>query len=105
MPLLRNFAEGEAYAPLQGERLLQLQNTGLVPLYLGIRKGEFMIAATAENPQVTYLLTEEQFVRLQQQIAAQAAYKNWIASGLLTLVEVPQLPAAPPPPPPEEDAA
>jgi hypothetical protein len=100
MPLVRNIAEGGVYQPAAGERLLQWQNTAQVPLYLGIRKGEYMIAATADGPQVTYVLTEEQYVRLQQQLASQAAYKNWIASGLLTLVEVDELPVPPPPPPP-----
>jgi hypothetical protein len=107
MPLVRNIAEGGTYQPAAGERLLQLQNNAAVPLYIGIKKGEYMIAATADNPQATYVLTEEQWVRLQQQIASQVTYKNWISSGLLALVEVAELPVPPPPPPaaPEEEPA
>lgn len=107
MPMVRNIAEGGTYIPQPGERLLQLNNTGETPLYIGIRKGEYMIAASAGAPLVTYVLTEEQWVRLQQQMQLQPAYKSWVASGLLTLVELDELPEAepppPPPPPPEPD--
>lgn len=99
MPRVRTVAEGEAYKPAAGEHLLQLQSTAEVPLYVGIKKGEYMIAATDDPPQVTYLLTEEQWVRLQQQVASQLAYKNWIAGGILVLVEVAELPVPEPPPP------
>src|SRR3954469_21536790 len=99
MPLVRNIAEDGVYQPAGGERLLQLQNNATVPLYIGIKKGEYMIAATADGPQVTYVLTEEQWVRMQQQLASQITYKNWIANGLLALVEVSELPVPEPPPP------
>lgn len=94
MPLVRNIDKGP-YEPAVGERLLQLRNTAEVPLYLGIRKGEYMIAAAPDGPQVTYILTDEQYVRMQQQLALQTTYKNWIASGILTIVEVDDLPAPP----------
>lgn len=100
MPIVRNIAEGTGYQPAPGERLLQLVNTGEVPLYLGIRNGDYMIAAPSGEPQVTYVLVEEQWVRLQQQLKLQITYKNWIASGLLTLTEVAELPE---PTPPEEE--
>lgn len=96
MPLVRNFADGETYELLPGERALQLTSTAEVPLYVGIRKGEFMYARPAAEPLVTYVLTEEQYVRLQQQIKSQLTYKNWIRDGLLVLTEV-----EPPPPLPE----
>lgn len=89
MPSVRKLAEGEVYQQQAGERLLQLENTGDVPLYVGIRNGQYMIAAPSDvMPEPTYVLTEEQWVRLQQQLQSQAVYKGWIASGLLALVEV-----------------
>jgi|SRR3954463_9143626 hypothetical protein len=102
MPLVRNIAEGGTYQPAAGERLLQLPNTGDVPLYIGIRNGEYMISAAVGEPLVTYVLTETQWVRLQQQLQLQATYKKWVASGLLTLVEVPELPVPVAPPLEEE---
>jgi|SRR3954463_16212334 hypothetical protein len=101
MSQVRNIADGDPYEPQPGEHLLQLANTGDVPLYLGIRRGEFMLAAAAGEPVRTYILTEEQYVRLQQQLAMQAAYKEWLASGLLTLVDPTVV--VPPPPPPETE--
>lgn len=104
MPLVRKVPEGEAYQPQAGERLLQLVNTGDTPLSIGIRRGEYMIATAAgDTEQPTYVLTEEQWVRLQQQLQMQATYKNWLATGLLTLREVPEVivPPPEPEPPPE----
>lgn len=117
MPLVRTVAEGEEYQPAAGERLLQLQNTGDVPLYLGIRNGEYLVAAVVAaetqalpgkppkpTADTTYILTTEQYVRLQQQLALQTTYKNWIASGLLTIVEVASVsPSSSPPPGPEPE--
>jgi hypothetical protein len=98
--MIRNIAEGGTYVPTAGEHLLQLVNAGDVPLYVGIRKGEYMIAPAAGAPQFTYVLTEEQWVRLQQQMAT-ATYKSWVASGLLTLSELSEL--VPPEEPPAEE--
>lgn len=93
MGQVRFLTEGP-YTPAPGEHLLQLQNTGDVPLYIGIRNGEYMIAPPAgASSTTTYVLTQEQRVRLQQQIQLQATYREWIASGLLTLAEVADLPA------------
>lgn len=94
MPMLRSIAAGDTYQPAAGEHLLRLQNTADVPLYIGIRKDEYMIAAIATDPQVTYVLTEEQWVRLQQRLRATPIYQNWIARGILTLTEVTELPTA-----------
>lgn len=98
MSQVRNIADGDPYEPQPGEHLLQLANTGDVPLYIGIRRGEFMLAAPVGDPVRTYILTEEQYVRLQQQMQLQAAYKDWVTSGLLTLVD----PTVVPDPPLEE---
>lgn len=104
MPMVRNIAAGGTYVPAPGEHLLQLQNAGDVPLYIGIRKGEYLMAFAPGAPQVTYVLTEEQWVRMQQQMQLMATYKSWVSSGLLTLTEIPELaPPPPPPPPPEEE--
>lgn len=103
MPIVRNIAEGVGYQPAPGERLLQLVNAGETQLYIGIRNGDYMIAAPAGEAQVTYVLVQEQWVRLQQQLKLQITYKNWIAAGLLTLVEVDELPE--PEPPAEEPEA
>jgi len=100
MPLVRHFAEGESYELQPGEVLLQLGNTADVPLYIGIRKGEFLIAQPADEPQLTYVLTEEQHVRLQQQLKLQVTYKGWLKTGLLTITDV-TVPPDPPPPDPE----
>lgn len=102
MAQVRSIAEGP-YQPAADERLLQLANTGEVPLYIGIRNGEYMIAAAAGEPQVVYVLTETQWVRTQQQMQLQPTYKKWVASGLLTLTELDSVPAPTPPPPPEEE--
>lgn len=101
MPSVRYIPEGEAYQPAAGEHLLQLQNAGSVPLYIGILKGEYMVATTGTQAGA-FLLDNEQWVRLQQQLKRQATYKSWVSSGLLTLVEVPELPV---PTPPEEEPA
>lgn len=117
MGQVRFIAPGEPYEVQPGERLLQLANTGETPLFIGIRNGEYMIAAPASEPGVTappvppttlatYVLTQEQYVRLQQQIQLQPTYRAWIASGLLTLTELQEVPVAQtetPPPPPDED--
>src|SRR5262245_20075255 len=103
MPQVRFIAIGP-YLPGPGERLLLLQNSGdRTPLYIGIRNGEYMIAQPMGTSQPTYVLTEEQWVRMQQQLAAQPAYVSWVQSGLLTLVEQASVPEPPPPPPPEDE--
>jgi len=94
MPLVRNYATGEVYELLPGEYALQLASTADVPLYVGIRKGEFLLARPADGP--TYVLTEEQYVRLQQQLKTQVTYKNWVKDGLLVITDV----TTPEPPPP-----
>ncbi len=103
MGQVRFIAPGDPYTVQPGERLMQLENTGDVPLYVGIRNGEYMIAAAAGDPVVTYVLTQEQYVRLQQQLQLQPTYKSWIASGLLTLTELQEVPVTETPPPPEPE--
>lgn len=94
MPLVRNYAEGESFELLPGERALQLTSSADVPLYVGIRKGEFMLARPVAEPPPTYVLTEEQYVRLEQQVRLQVTYKSWLKDGLLVITEV--MPPAPP---------
>lgn len=96
MPLVRNIADTTGYERQPGEVLLDFTNTGDVPLYVGIRKGEYMVAAPASAPQVTYILTNEQCVRLQQQGQISSAYREWVASGLLTYETEPDDPNGPP---------
>lgn len=98
MPLVRNMLPTDTYQPKAGEHLLRLANSGDVPLYIGIRNGEYMLAQPPSEPQPVYVLTKEQYVRMQQQFQLQTAYKNWVTSGLLTLVEITQLPEATEPP-------
>lgn len=92
MPLVKHYAEGETYELQPGEHLLQLQSTAEVPLHVGIRKGEYMIAYPAAEPMVTYVLTDEQAVRLQQQVQTQVTYRNWLKDGILTVVDMTEPP-------------
>jgi hypothetical protein len=96
---VRNIPAGEAYEPLPGEQLLQL-TAAEAQLYVGIRKGEYMLAQP--EPAVTYVLTQEQSVRLRQQLKLQPTYQSWVKTGLLTITDV-TVPPEPPPvePPPE----
>lgn len=96
MPMVRNIADAAGYVRQPGEVLLDWTNTGEVPLCIGIRRGEYMIAAPAGAEQVTYILTHEQCVRLQQQGQISSAYRDWVASGLLTFVTEPDDPNGPP---------
>jgi len=100
MPSIRHLAEGApTYEPKPGERLLRLETTATVPLLVGIRRGEYLLAEPAGGR--TYVLTEEQHVRLQQQLAAQPTYQAWLRDGLLTITDL----TTPTPPDPAPESA
>jgi len=104
VPHVRHLAaDAPTYEPKPGERVLRLETAAEVPqLFVGIGRGEYLLAAPTGS---TYVLTEEQYVRLQQQLAAQATYQAWQRDGLLTITDAATVPPDPPPPPDGEGGA